>query len=224
MKAALLVALAAGVALAGGCAYPTRSRNLADPNVPPVTLAQQVCSNCHRITGNSVSPAFPNLAGQMRAYIVSQLDNFRSHDRQDPAGSEFMWGISRSLSDEQIRGLADYFASQHPAHQPIEGKSERVEAGRTIFERGLPAENVPPCASCHGSEGQGQEAFPRLAGQHVDYLVKQLLVFQRTTQRVESGAMRAVAHDLAKTEMEDVAAYLQALPNRQDRLVSGRPR
>lgn len=214
MKAGFVVALLAGAALAGGCAYPTRSRNLADPKVPATTLARQVCSNCHGVTGNSTSPQFPNLAGQMPAYLVSQLESFRSHDRQDPAGAEFMWGISRNLSDEQIRGLADYFANQDPARQPVEGRAARIEAGRTIFDEGLPAKNVAPCASCHGSDGQGRDVFPRLAGQHLDYLVRQLLVFQRTRQRPESGAMMGVAHDLAKSEIEDVAAYLQALPNR----------
>ena len=216
VKSAYLAIIIAGVVLFGGCTNLTRSRNLADPKVPAVTLAQQVCSNCHGVTGNSVSPNFPNLAGQMPAYIVAQLENFRSHDRRDPTGYEFMWGVSRSLTDDQIKGLADYFANQRPTRESIEGSSSRMDAGKKIFEGGLPARNVPACSTCHGSEGEGTGSTPRIAGQHVDYLVKQLIVFQRTNQRVGSGAvaMGVEAHDLSRGEIDEVAAYLQALPNR----------
>jgi len=51
--------------------------------------------------------------------------------------------------------------------------------GRDVFEHGVPAKEIPPCATCHGDHGQGNAGFPRLAGQHADYVVKQLLVFQR---------------------------------------------
>ena len=75
--------------LAGACSTPIeRSRNLADPAVPAVTLAQQVCSNCHGLTGTAISPNFPNLAAQSEPYLVAQLTGFKSHSRQDPAGFE----------------------------------------------------------------------------------------------------------------------------------------
>ena len=183
MKRVYLVLALAGAGLVVGCTAPTRSRDLANPSVSALTLAQQVCSNCHGITGNAVSPNFPNLAGQTPAYIAAQLKGFKSHNRQDPAGFEYMWGLSRSLSDEQIDGLASYYASQRPARQPIEGKSSRIASGKTIFETGLPAKSVPACFTCHGSEGQGNATYPRLAGQHADYVVKQLIVFQRTIER-----------------------------------------
>ena len=55
-----LLALAAGLAVIGsGCSNLERSRDLANPNVPPAVTAVQVCSICHGIDGNSVSPNFP---------------------------------------------------------------------------------------------------------------------------------------------------------------------
>lgn len=166
---------AAGLLLAAlslaACGDLSRSRNLADPQVPAVTLAQQVCSNCHGPGGASVSPNFPRLAGQSSAYIAAQLKEFRSHGRKDPAGFRYMWGLSRSLTDEQIAGLAAYYAAQAPTPGV---PALANDAGRAIFTEGLPARNVPACASCHGAGGAGNAAFPRLAGQHRDYLVKQL--------------------------------------------------
>lgn len=213
MKSIYLVLAMSAVALAAGCANPTRSRDLGNPNIAAATLAQQVCSNCHGLTGNAVSPNFPNLAGQTEAYIAAQLSVLKSHNRRDPAGYEYMWGISRSLTDDQIKGLASYFASQLPTKQPIEGKASRIAAGKTIFEAGVPAENVPACSTCHGKEGQGMATFPRIAGQHADYLSKQLNVFQRTEERPEGSVMKIVAHGLTPTDIQNVAAFVQALPN-----------
>ena len=139
---------------------------------------------------------------------------FKSHNRHDPDGFEYMWGLSRSLSDAQIKGLADYYASQTPVAQGIEGDRRRFDAGKLIYAAGVPAKTVPACAGCHGDRGQGMAAFPRLAGQHQDYLVKQLLVFQRTNQRPEGAIMKTVVHDLTRQDIDDVAGYLQALPGR----------
>lgn len=214
MKLAYVVLVVVSAGLSAGCANPSRSRDLANPNVSALTIAQQVCSSCHGMSGNAVSPNFPNLAGQTSAYLVAQLKGFKSHARQDPAGYEYMWGLTRSLTDEQIAGLAAYYAGQQPERQPLEGQASRMHAGQQIFDRGVAAQNVPACTACHGAEGQGNEAFPRIAGQHVDYLVKQLTLFQRTNQRPEGAAMQAVVHGLNRDDIENVAAYLQALPNR----------
>lgn len=213
MKSSTLALLAAATALSAGCANPERSRNLADANVSATTLAQQVCSNCHGVTGMAVSPNFPNLAGQVEPYFVAQLNGFKSHSRQDPAGFEYMWGLSRHLTDDQIKGLAVYYAAQSPTLQAVEGDRARLDAGKSIFETGVADKGVPACASCHGEKGHGQATFPRIAGQHADYVVKQLVVFQRTDDRPEGSIMKTVAHELTRQNIDDVAGYLQALPS-----------
>jgi cytochrome c553 len=67
--------------------------------------------------------------------------------------------------------------------------------------------------ACHGNAAQGNDTFPRLAGQHADYVVKQLTVFQRTDERPEGAIMKTIAHELSRDDIENVAAFLQALPN-----------
>lgn len=200
----------AGVA---ACANLPRSRDLANPDVHGKVLAQQVCSNCHGVTGTSTSPNVPNLAGQQEAYLVAQLKGFRKQSRRDPAGFEYMWGISRSLTDNQIDELAKYFSTQTPVLQANEGEPARIAAGRDLFASGVPDKGVPPCGTCHGPDATGNGVFPRLAGQHVDYLVKQLTVFQRTDERPDAAVMKTVAHALTSEEFLTVASYLQARPN-----------
>ncbi|MEN6585753.1 MAG: c-type cytochrome [Sulfuricella sp.] len=208
----ILLTLAVGLAVgSSGCSNIERSRDLANPNVPAEVTAVQVCSNCHGIDGNSVSPNFPRLAAQQPAYIVEQLTNFRGQHRADPAGFEYMWGLSHHLTDDQIKGLADYFSKQVALpNAPVDAKL--VAAGKEIYEKGLPAKEAPPCIACHGPKGEGLANFPRLADQHQDYMIKQLQVFQRTDERPNTP-MTQVAHLLSLEEMKAVTGYLQAFPS-----------
>ena len=198
-----LLALAVGsLALAAGCSNLERSRDLANPRVSPAVTAVQVCSICHGLDGNSESPNFPRLAGQQPAYLIAQLENFRSHHRADPPGFEYMWGISGKLSDDQIKGLAEYFSKQIPLSNAAVA-AQQMTAGKAI---------AGGCSGCHGEKGQGMATFPRLANQHQDYLVKQLHVFQETEGR-PGTPMKEVTHSLTNEEMQAVAGFLQAFPN-----------
>lgn len=210
MKPISLLPVLAVLITAGGCSNIERSRDLANPNVPAAVTAAQVCAICHGVDGNSISPNFPRLAGQQATYIEDQLRNFRAQGRSDPAGFEYMWGLSHRLTDDQIKGLAEYFAKQVPGpNAPVDAKL--VAAGATIYENGVPAKEAPPCVACHGPKAEGVANFPRLANQHQDYIVKQLQVFQRTEQRPNTP-MTQVAHLLSREDMEAVAGYLQSMP------------
>jgi cytochrome c553 len=193
------------------CAAPERTRNLNDARVAAPVMAAQVCSNCHGIDGNSTSPNFPRLSGQTEPYLVEQLKAFRAHGRLDPAGFEYMWGLSRHLTDAQVEGLAAHFSRQAPTPNPARADPSLVASGKAIFENGKPDKNLPACKVCHGDRAQGNAAFPRLAGQHADYLEKQLLVFQRTDQRPEGAVMKTIAHLLDESDIRAVSAYLEAM-------------
>src|SRR6202043_345784 len=74
----------------------------------------ETCGTCHGVNGRSVSPTFPNLAGQTATYIETQLKAFKDQSRADPDAQAYMWGMAAQLSDATISGLAKYF-SQQPA-------------------------------------------------------------------------------------------------------------
>lgn len=213
MKTATLTLVLALAAIATGCTTTeSSSRNLGDPSVHGKTLAEQVCSDCHGVTGNSINPTFPRLAGQQEWYLISELKEFRGHDRLDPEGFEYMWGISRSLTDAQIKELAAYYSKQKPGASDRPKNIKLENAGKVIFANGISSEGVPACAACHGAEGAGSGQFPRIAGQHEDYIVKQLNVFQRSSEeRADASAMKVVAHNLKPEEIEAVAAYVSTM-------------
>ncbi|MES2114256.1 MAG: c-type cytochrome [Pseudomonadota bacterium] len=207
LRSAMVLAIFASLS---ACSSLDRSRALDDPRVAAGTIAMQVCANCHGVQGNSTSPNFPNLAGQPAAYLEAQLKAFKAHGRSDPAGFEYMWGLSARLSDEQIAGLSQYF-SQQPAAVGRPSDPAREQRGKDIFQNGQAGGATPACASCHGAHGEGMAAFPRLAGQHADYVAKQLAVFQRTEGRPEGAIMKTVAHALSSDDIANLAAYVQSI-------------
>jgi cytochrome c553 len=199
--------LLAGIA---GCSSVERSRSLSDERVSARTTALQVCSNCHGVQGISTSPNFPHLAAQSADYLEAQLKAFRGHGRSNPAAIEYMWGMSAKLSDQQIAGLSSYF-SQQPAPAGHASDPIHAQRGKVIFADGISNSEVPACTSCHGAHGEGMGAFPRLAGQPANYIVKQLTVFQQTDERPDSAVMKSVAHSLTHDDIISLAAYVESI-------------
>jgi cytochrome c553 len=168
-------------------------------------LATGVCSACHGPEGRSISPVFPNLAGQQAAYTMLQLDAFRTHTRADPNAQAYMWGMSSQLTDDTIKALADYYAAQKPARVQS-GDAALMSAGEKIYTQGIKAQNVQACAACHGANAEGAAAFPRLSGQHVDYLVAQLEGF-KSGLRSNAPIMLAVVTSMSAEQMKAAATY-----------------
>jgi cytochrome c553 len=181
------------------------SRGTTDTAQATLEGTVHVCSSCHGIDGRSVNPTFPNLAGQQKEYLETQLKSFRDHTRADPHAHTYMWGMAARLSDETIDGLATYFSSQHPAAGTSQDPAE-TSAGLKIFTEGIPAHDVPACQACHGEQAEGAGAIPRLAGQHRNYLRGQLEVFASNERANE--IMHENSKNLTADEIEAVSAYL----------------
>ncbi len=174
-----------------------------------VERAIHVCNACHGEGGNSPAPIYPKLAAQQPLYLAEQLKLFRAQKRSDSSPQAYMWGISALLDDATIQGLADYYAGQ-TSKPGKAAEPKRMELGKRIYAQGIPARNVAACASCHGDNAEGASVFPRLAGQHAEYIVKQLQEF-RTKLRPHGVVMaERVVKNMTPDEMRAVAAYLQA--------------
>jgi cytochrome c553 len=171
-------------------------------------LAETTCVNCHGVSGRSISPTFPNLAAQTVPYLQAQLHAFRDQTRGDPDALTYMWGMASQLSDATIDALSTYYAAQAPSRTKT-GDANLMARGKQIFEEGVTSQGIPACATCHGPEARGNNIFPRLAGQHADYLVKQVLVIQRTLRA--APVMHNVIKDLSPDQMRAVATYLESL-------------
>ena len=171
-------------------------------------VASSVCSGCHGSTGASTSPLFPNLAGQQESYLVAQLKAFKTKTRGEQDAHDYMWGMATLLEDPVIEGMARYYAGQKPAPGTA-GDVKLIERGKVLYEKGDPARPVIACSGCHGSGAEGTSIFPRLAGQHAAYVVRQLEVIQRRFRA--SPVMHGVIKDLNAQDMKAVAEYVQSL-------------
>ncbi len=180
----------------------------AGANPAAVKKTIQICAVCHGAHGQSISPTFPNLAAQRAPYIEEQLKSFKDQTRGDPDAQAYMWGMASQLSDGMITQLADYFAAQPPPPGHA-GPRALVAEGKKLFTQGLPARGIPPCASCHGADAAGRAAFPRLAGQHAPYLLKQLISIQNVLRL--APVMHGVIKDMTREQMQAVVVYLESI-------------
>jgi cytochrome c553 len=172
-------------------------------------VAITVCGTCHGATGNSTFPKFPRLAGQDGKYLAKQLRAFRAQTRGDPDAIAYMWGMASQLDDAAIDGLAGYYTGQRTETSKPD-KPELVAHGREIYQQGVQSQGVPACSTCHGPDAHGMGDYPRLAGQHASYVLKQLASFQSNMRNV--AIMHGVALNLREPEMQAVASYLETQP------------
>jgi cytochrome c553 len=173
----------------------------------------QYCKTCHGLSGQGFRGAYPmpRLAGQQPEYLENQLRAFVERRRTNPV----MFNVAHVLSPSMVSGLATYFKDLDP--KPLGGASkELAAAGKKIYQEGISRTDVPPCASCHGPEAKGQGAFPRLAGQLHDYILRKLANWskergQDPARPDTSAIMEPIAHGLTQPQIAAVAAYLSYL-------------
>lgn len=169
-------------------------------------LATTMCASCHGPDGAGAKPMVPRLAGQQKAYLMAQLKAFRRHNRSDPEGHDFMWGVAATLDDNIVDGLAEYFATRPPM-KGVAGDPALSARGQDLFDRGDSTRDIPACAICHGSNAEGQSVFPRLAGQYGQYLGRQMQMLRNRVR--ESQVMHGVVRDLSDDDILALATYLQ---------------
>jgi len=198
-------ALAGSIAVAGAQVSSTAAD--VDMQKAGEEKAVNLCSTCHGPRGISTSPEFPILAAQRIGYLVAQLQAFRAKTREEKIAHDFMWGIAADLDDRMIESIARYYSAQPPAPgRP--GDPALVAKGKQLFEQGVPDRSILPCATCHGADAAGIADFPRLAGQHAKYVLKQIEYIQ--SQARKAPVMHGIVKDMTPAEMAAVAAYVQS--------------
>jgi cytochrome c553 len=173
-----------------------------------------MCSACHGADGNSAAPTFPKLAGQGAKYLYKQLMDVRDGARVIPT----MMGLLDNKSNQELADLAAYYSEQ--AMSGSQANPELVELGARVYRAGVADKGVAACTACHGPTGAGNApaGFPRLAGQHADYIASTLKAYRTgyddpagRTNDGDTKIMRATARGLSDAQIEAVASYVSGL-------------
>lgn len=171
-----------------------------------------MCIGCHGIKGYQASfPEIykvPMISGQGAKYIVSALSAYKKGERKHPT----MRGVADNLSDQDMADLGAYYES----HGKVEGAAA---PGKAPDGSAKSAELVKKgaCVSCHGDSFSKpiDPSYPKLAGQHADYLYVALKAYKtENNPKVgrANGVMGGVAKQFSNAELKELAAYVGGLP------------
>jgi cytochrome c553 len=188
------------------------------------------CSGCHGVDGNSQLPYFPKLAGLDPTYAQRKLNAFE--EVKSPPVDELYWetlrvvgaksntgnvtrnerinmeGVTHAAKPEVMQEAVLWYSKQTPA-AGHGGNKVLIQQGSELFSKGLPAQKVLPCMTCHGPDALGRGTAPRLAGQNAEYIEAQLEKFRRGDRR-HAPEMTTVTRDLDADQAHASAVYLQS--------------
>ena len=196
------------LALAFVAAMPHAAETAASAPEPAkgAAISTSVCAACHTSDDSRGTAANPIIQGQHPDYLVKQLTEFKAGKRDNAV----MKAMASPLSEADMKNVAAFYASKQPKPGFAKNK-ELVSVGEKIYRGGIGDRSVPACSGCHGPSGAGIPAqYPRLAGQHADYVEAQLVAFRGGVRR-NNPAMAAVAAKLNDREIKAVADYVAGL-------------
>ena len=171
-----------------------------------------MCIGCHNIPGYQASfPEIykvPKIAGQNGAYIVAALTAYRAGERKHPS----MRAIATSLSDQDMADVAAYYEQlgrADGAAAPAKADEAPANVSKLLAQAN--------CASCHGANFSAPiaPAYPKLAGQHADYLYVALKAYQTDHNPIygrNNQIMMGMARPFTHPELKALAGYLSSLP------------
>jgi cytochrome c553 len=188
----MLTRLFAMILCAGaGLAVATVTASAADD----IEAKVQMCAVCHGQNGTPLDPkTMPIIWGQQVSYLVKQLHDYRSGDRDNP----IMTPIAKGLAQEDLRKISAYFAAKPWPAKSAPATPPPAPAG------------IAQCQPCHQPNFEGGPPAPRLAGLSYEYLLASMRAFA-ADERSNNGDMPKFMQALTESEREAMARYLSAL-------------
>jgi cytochrome c553 len=181
----------------------------------------QVCVACHGQDGNSPAPMYPKLAGLGEKYLLKQMQDIKSGERNVPQ----MTGMLTNLSEQDLADIAAHYDSQN---RTLAGAVEEdLTLGEQVYRGGNMETGVSACLGCHSPTGVGNDpaGYPALGGQFADYIASQLRAFrtgahdpenpEARTNDGDATVMRGVAANMNNREIDAVANYIAGLHARE---------
>jgi len=169
--------------------------------------AYEVCGACHLPSGaGRPDGTFPQLAGQHTTVLIKQIADIRAGLRDNPT----MYPFAVTLTDPQeLADVAVYIENLciPTDHGKYEGADAavRVAKGKELYEK--------QCIECHGPNGQGnkEKFYPVIAGQHYQYLLRQMTQIRDGKRRNANPDMVKVIKTYSDDQLVAISAYQSSL-------------
>ncbi len=156
----------------------------------------QICEGCHGEKGMPVRPEVPIIWGQNEGYLYIELRDYKSGLRKN----ELMNGIVADLTKDDIKALAHYFSQKPWPLTTYKASDTDIGTGQRVATAGL-------CTECHLGGFVGTSVTPRISGQSVTYLERQLLAFKRR-ERMNNPDMANLLSTYSGDDLKAMARYL----------------
>ncbi len=162
------------------------------------------CAACHGPDGGGTRDGLvPRLAGQHASVLQRQLVDYRYDRRWDPRMAAVV--DQHSLSPEAISDVTAYISQLDSDVGIGTGDGSLLQRGAADYARA--------CSGCHGRAalGDAARAVPRLAGQHYEYLRRQIYdAVDGRRPNFSPSHIRLLAH-LERDDIAGIADYLSRL-------------
>ena len=172
----------------------------------------KLCIACHSTNGWGLKDGtFPQLAGQHRSVVIKQIADIRAGNRDNPMmapiAKEAVMGGPQAISD-----VAAYIATLPMNPDPGHGKGGNEKRAEKLFYR--------KCSECHGADAGGDEErfFPRIQGQHYEYLLRQIKWMREGKRRNANPYMVKRIKKMKITDLELLVDYVSRLKPPKDKI------
>jgi len=166
--------------------------------------AYKICKGCHKADGSGLAGAdYPQLAGQHASVIIKEMLDIRAGRRDNPRMYPFSgeWIVSA----EDIADIAAYLNQLPVIDSNGKGSGKNLALGKSLYDK--------DCASCHGGNGEGDAGkfYPRVAGQHYEYLLRETRESRDLGRRNANPEMVKVLKSYTDTDIEAASDYMARL-------------
>jgi cytochrome c553 len=164
-------------------------------------IAFEVCQGCHRIGAlGRVDGTYPRLAGQHATVLIKQMTDVRAGRRDNP--KMYPFADKHVIGPQDIADIALFLERLPAPPNNGKGKGDSLSRGKKLYDA--------DCASCHGDKGMGDsdKFYPRVAGQHYEYLLRESLAIRDGQRRNAFPKMVKLIKDYSNADVVAVSDYM----------------
>ena len=165
-----------------------------------------VCQGCHGTDAlGDATGYYPRLAGQHASVLIKQLVDVRDGRRDNP--KEFPFVGEHVITTQDIADIAVYLHALPIVAQHGQGPgSADFTHAAALYKK--------DCVSCHGHAGEGDAGkfYPKDAGQHYTYLLRQAYDIRDGKRRNANPEMVDAIKDYSDADVVQVIDYISRFP------------